>query len=169
MKHVAKALVLAIAMAMAAGGCDADRAAGPASDAVQAATGVRPADAGVVAAPTPIPAPVSPGGRVQDPNATIPEAFQGTWAADAIACREPARESRLILQADRVAFHEGAGPVKSAVVDGNDITVLAELSSEGQTDEVTYAFQLSDDGNTLTDISTGPGMVRQRCANAAAR
>ncbi|WP_159015639.1 hypothetical protein [Cognatiluteimonas profundi] len=170
MKHVAKALALALAtaIAMAAGGCDADRAPGPASDAVQAEAGAPPADAGVVSPPTPTPAP-APGAGVPDPNATIPDAFQGTWAADALACRVPAHESRLVLQANRVAFHEGAGPVKSAVVDGNDITVLAELTSEGQTDEATYAFHLSDDGNTLTDISTGPGMVRQRCADVAAR
>jgi hypothetical protein len=115
--------------------------------------------------PSPDTAP-PPRASAPDPNATIPDAFRGTWASDAIACRRPAHESRLVLQADRVAFYEGAGPVKSAVVDGNDITVLAELASEGRTEETTYVFHLSDDGNTLTDISTGPGMVRQRCPPA---
>lgn len=167
MKHamVGLALALATALACVVAGCGVDRTPAPAGDGRQA-DAVTPADTGVIVTPA---APASPRATTPDPNATIPEAFQGSWAADAIACRMPAHESRLTLQANRVAFHEGAGPVKSAVVDGNDITVLAELTSEGQTSETTYAFHLSDDGNTLTDISTGPGMVRQRCADAAAR
>lgn len=166
MRHATMGLALASAVACVAAGCDVDRTPGHAGKGLPADVAT-PADHGAVApAPT---AAVSPRTSIPDPNATIPEAFQGRWAADAIACRNPAHESRLTLQAGRVAFHEGAGPVKSAVVDGNDITVLAELTSEGQTDETTYAFHLSDGGNTLTDISTGPGMVRQRCAEAAAR
>lgn len=168
MKHATMALALALtaAMAVVAAGCDVDRTPAHAGDGLRDDV---PAPADTVATAPQPPAATSPRADIPDPNATIPEAFQGTWAADAVACRLPAHESRLTLQANRVAFHEGAGPVKSAVVDGNDITVLAELTSEGQTDETTYAFHLSDDGNTLTDVSTGPGMVRQRCADAAAR
>ena len=97
------------------------------------------------------------------PDDTIPASFQGRWAADADACRKPADESQLELQADRAAFFEGSGPIKSVVVDGDVVTLVAELTAEGETDETTYAFRLSDNGNTLTDISTGPGMVRHRC------
>jgi hypothetical protein len=164
MKHATMALSFALASALGVvAGCDGDRRHGPASDQPHGAA----APAGqraVAASPT---TPSAPSAVGPDPNATIPAIFRGTWAADAIACGEPAHESRLTLQANRVAFYEGAGPVKSAIVDGNDLTVLAELASEGQTDETTYAFHLSDDGNTLTDISTGPGMVRQRCPAAA--
>lgn len=98
-----------------------------------------------------------------DPDETIPAPFRGRWAADDTACKKPADESQLELQADRAAFFEGSGPVKSVVVDGDVITLVAELSAEGETDETTYAFRLSDNGTTLTDISTGPGMVRHRC------
>jgi len=98
-----------------------------------------------------------------DPADTIPAAFQGRWAADADACRKSADESQLELQADRAAFFEGSGPIKSVVVDGDVVTLVAELTAEGEADETTYAFRLSDNGTTLTDISTGPGMVRHRC------
>ena len=98
-----------------------------------------------------------------DPDDTIPAAFQGRWAADVTACRKPADESQLELQSNRAAFFEGSGPIKSVVVDGDVVTLVAELSSEGETDETTYAFRLSDTGSTLTDISTGPGMVRHHC------
>ena len=166
MRHGTMALALASAIAVAATGCKVERRPAQAGDALP---GDVAAPANAPDAATPTPAVPSPRASTPDPNATIPRAFQGTWAADAIACRMPAHESRLTLQPDRVAFYAGAGPVKSVVADGNDITVLAELTSEGQTDETTYVFQLSDDGNTLTDISTGPGMVRQRCADAAPR
>ena len=102
-------------------------------------------------------------GPATESDNAIPARFQGRWAADANACRKSADESQLELQADQAAFFEGSGPIKSVVVDGDVVTLVAELTAEGETDETTYAFRLSDNGNTLTDISTGPGMVRHRC------
>lgn len=138
------------------GGCNADRPpASAAGDATQAATS---APSGVSQSPLPAtPAPPP------DSNDTVPTAFRGRWAANATACRKPADESQLELQANRAAFFEGSGPIKSVVVDGDVVTLVAELSAEGEVNETTYAFRLSDNGQTLTDISTGPGMVRHRC------
>lgn len=149
-------LALTTLLALGAG-CNADRT--PA-----AATG----DAPQAASTTPAGAsPSSPAadeaGPAADPNDTVPAAFRGRWAADATACGKPADESQLDLQANRAAFFEGSGPIKSVVVDGDVVTLVAELSAEGEIDETTYAFRLSDNGRTLTDISTGPGMVRHRC------
>jgi len=137
------------------GGCNADRTPVSASvDAPRAASTATsvPASAGSVGQPA-----------ETDANDTIPVRFRGRWATDAAACRKPADESQLELQANRAAFFEGSGPIKSVVVDGDVVTLVAELSAEGETNETTYAFQLSDNDTTLTDISTGPGMVRHRC------
>ena len=46
--------------------------------------------------------------------------------------------------------------------------MVAQLTGEGETREATYRFRLSGDGNTLTDIGTGMGMVRRRCDQAPA-
>lgn len=140
------------------GGCNAERPPTTAtSDVPQAATTMTADASPELASATNQALPAD------DANDTIPAAFQGRWAADASACRKPADESQLELQADRVAFFEGSGPIKSVVVDGEVITLIAELSAEGEIDETTYALRLSDNGRTLTDISTGPGMVRHRC------
>jgi hypothetical protein len=147
---------LALTTLLALGsGCNADHppSATPADAPRAASTMTRAAE--VTAA--------NPARLATDPNSTIPAPFQGRWAADASACEKPADESQLELQAHRAAFFEGSGPIKSVVVDGDVITLVAELSAEGEVDETTYAFRLSDNGRTLTDISTGPGMVRHRC------
>jgi hypothetical protein len=139
------------------GGCNADRTpASPTADAPRAAstTSLGMPQAVSVA---------SEAGSAADSSDTVPAPFLGRWATDATACRKPADESQLELQAHRAAFFEGSGPVKSVVVAGDVITLVAELSAEGETDETTYAFRLSDNGTTLTDISTGSGMVRHRC------
>lgn len=162
MKYAATA-AFATAIALCVAGCSGDRTPALGSHAASApeATAAAP-QAGATPAALPSDAGAQ-GATPPDPNASIPPAFRGAWAADAKACARPADASRLTLADKRVAFYEGSGPVKSVVVDGNDITVLTLLSGEGESSEVTYAFHLSDDGNTLTDVSTGPGMVRQRC------
>ena len=155
MKLVRIALSTLLALGCA---CNADRPpASAASDATKAASTTSSGDAH----PTSVANQVEP--PPTEPDDTIPAPFQGRWAADATACRKPADETQLELKADRAAFFEGSGPIKSVVVDGDVITLVAELSAEGETDETTYAFRLSDNGSTLTDISTGPGMVRHRC------
>lgn len=138
-------------------GCNAERPPASATGNAPPAASTRPSGASQAPSTANQPAPAT------DSNDTIPAPFQGRWAADATACRKPADESQLELQANRAAFFEGSGPIKSVVVDGDVVTLVAELSAEGQTDETTYAFRLSDNGRTLTDISTGPGMVRHRC------
>lgn len=138
-------------------GCNAERPPASATGATPPATSMAATGTAQVAAAASQTAPAP------DSNDTVPAPFQGRWASDATACRKPADESQLELQANRVAFFEGSGPIKSVVVDGDVITLVAELSAEGEIDETTYAFRLSDDGRTLTDISTGPGMVRHRC------
>jgi hypothetical protein len=114
----------------------------------------------------PIPASQVPAPAVDDtPMAegnTVPVAFRGEWAADAAACTSPGHESQLRIDTDRIAFHESSGAIQSIASDGASLTIVAQLTGEGETREATYRFRLSDDGNTLTDTS-GPGMVRQRC------
>lgn len=138
-------------------GCNADRPPASATGDAPQPTATLPAGASQVASAA------DQAGPAADPNDTVPAPFRGRWATDAAACGKPADESQLELQANRAAFFEGSGPIKSVVVDGDVITLVAELSAEGEVDETTYAFRLSDNGRTLTDISTGPGMVRHRC------
>ncbi len=157
MKDRLEYLLLAFAIT-AASGCNADRA--PANDAAapppQASEPAAP-PADTTPPPTDTPSPPSDG----DDTATVPSRFRGNWATDAAACAVAGHESRLAIGADTIQFHESSGAITSVASGGNDLTVTAQLSGEGETREATYRFRLSDDGNTLTDI--GGGMARHRC------
>ncbi len=97
-----------------------------------------------------------------DASNVVPQRFQGEYAADTPACTTPAHESRLTIGAWRIKFHESSGAIVSLEGgDDGDITITAELTGEGETRQATYHFNLSDDGQTLTD--TDSGMTRRRC------
>jgi len=92
---------------------------------------------------------------------TVPAQFQGEYATDTRACNSPAHESRLTIGAWRIKFHESSGAIVAVESGRNALTITAELTGEGQTREATYRFNLSDDGQILTDRDSG--MQRQRC------
>lgn len=154
--------ILALALATAlVGGC---AASDPATDDT-AATGTStpepasppvddpPASSEPTSEPTPGPAPVT--------TTTVPERFQGRYAADAAACATPGHVTELTIAASQITFHESSGPITSVTSGGNGIAITAQLSGEGETRQATYGYRLSDDGDTLTDIHAG--MARQRC------
>jgi hypothetical protein len=97
---------------------------------------------------------------------TIPAQFQGKWDSDLQSCNSRASEGRLDISADRVQFYESGGPVQKVVTYGNsDIELSIELSGEGQTWISDNYFRLSDNQNSLTDLTRGePGFVRYRCS-----
>jgi hypothetical protein len=150
-------LIAALAIAMAAAGCSAERTpAGASADAPPPA-----ADTGVRAANE---APAPPVNDVPAADATtVPARFVGEWAIDAAACTSPGHESQLGITTDRIAFHESSGTIQSVAGDDSNLTLVARLTGEGETREATYRFRLSADGRTLTDIGSGTGMARQRC------
>jgi hypothetical protein len=137
-------------------GCDAESPAGNIAPAVAIETPAPaqpPASAGA-------PLPVSS----HPPSATlgtVPVKFQGRYAADASACKEGSHESRLTIEASRIAFHESSGAITTVSSGPTEISITARLIGEGETRAANYSFRLSDDGRTLTDISNGG--IRQRC------
>lgn len=143
------AIVIATLLAAGCSAPDNDAAAPPAAEA---------------SAESPSTQPGSPPASVEDDDSNIvPSRFQGDYAADTPACTTPAHESRLTIGAWRIKFHESSGAivaVEGAGRDG-DISITAELTGEGETRQATYHFNLSDDGQTLTD--TDSGMTRRRC------
>lgn len=152
-------LIPALAIAISAAGCSAERTPADATanaSPTTAGTSAPPATGNGTPAPPVDDVPVADG-------TTVPARFLGEWAIDAAACTSPGHESQLSIGADRIAFHESSGTIQSVASDDADLTVVAQLTGEGETREATYRFRLSGDGNTLTDISSGMGMARQRC------
>lgn len=93
----------------------------------------------------------------------IPRRFQGEWQGDPGACGTAA-EARLLIGPDSLRFHESVGSLQALNAEGGRLDVALQLRGEGRTWEATYRFRLSEDGRRLTDLSSGNGMVRLRCA-----
>ena len=111
------------------------------------------------------------GSSAAEARDTVPSQFQGTWAASAAQCSAPFTESKLVISEKRIAFYESHGPVLAAASDGElELAVILELSGEGQTWLETKQFRLSEDRQTLTDV-TGRRqlMIRVRCNEAGQR
>jgi hypothetical protein len=74
-------------------------------------------------------------------------------------------ESKLVISDQRIAFYESHGPILSVASDGMlELALILELSGEGETWLETRQFRLSEDRQTLTDV-TGRRqlMTRVRC------
>ena len=126
--------------------------------------------AATAAAPAESPAvpPSGAGGGAPAPSGfdgtTIPPRCHGVYAAEG-RCDATGDESRLVVQADTVRFHESSGSVVRARGEGDALTVALTLTGEGQTREAEYAFRREDDGRRLVDTTNG--MTRIRCDEKA--
>ena len=96
---------------------------------------------------------------------TAPPAFQGEWNADLAACGGGGHESRLTIGPDTIGFYESQGQISATRLAGDGrLAIEAMMSGEGETWVDSRVFQLSEDGQTLTDVTEGStGMVRRRC------
>ena len=101
-------------------------------------------------------------GQVQ----AIPKQFRGDWAGSRAQCGR-ASESSLSVDANRVSFYESQGPVEAVKrINDREVEVDLELSGEGEVQRVTLRFRLSDNGRTLTVLTTQPPhsqFARVRC------
>jgi hypothetical protein len=97
--------------------------------------------------------------------ASVPGPFQGEWMADLKGCGSKSDDSRLEIGADRIRFYESSGPIRAVVVQGDrELALIVELSGEGERWLSFSHFRLSEDGKSLTDVSSEPAFVRHRCA-----
>jgi hypothetical protein len=97
------------------------------------------------------------------PLSTIPVHFHGNWAGSYQACqKQRGDDTRLKITANTLEFYESKGTVQEVVTHSKQkITVVAQMSGEGQTWKTTTPLQLSPDGKRITDSSTS--FVRVRC------
>lgn len=94
---------------------------------------------------------------------SMPAAFLGRWNTDRAQCGPESQgsEGSLTVEPRHLQFYEGGGPVLAVVREGGVVTVTLTLNSEGSTEQATFRFAVSADGQTLTDLSTDT--VRHRC------
>lgn len=118
------------------------------------------------ATPTPPPT-ITPTPKPPAVAAWTPEALQGTWAASEADCA-PGRETRLVISADRMTFHEAGGPILARTSTApDDVTFQVRLTGEGETRIVAHRFRLADAGQALValDAAGSEVLVRRRCSD----
>ena len=111
-----------------------------------------------------LPAPLCAGNPVQ----AVPEQFLGSWGTSLADCGGKADEASLHIEAGRISYHGGSGPLRAVVVRGKkELAWVAELTGEGQTWLDASAFVLSADGNQLAQRSgmDGEPFIRVRCSS----
>lgn len=91
----------------------------------------------------------------------IPSRFLGRYADDNAACALPGDESHLQLHPRKIAFHENSGEVVEVRVNGDEVTITANLSDERGTWASTSNFRIEDEGGVIRD--TDYDMRRVRC------
>jgi hypothetical protein len=103
-----------------------------------------------------------------DSDVTVPARFVGDWAGGPASCGSEADDLVLRLTSHHISYWESAGPIRPAVVRGDEIALVAELSGEGETWLSTIKFELSPDGRMLIDRVSVPGkeVVRYRCSGS---
>lgn len=109
--------------------------------------------------------PAAPAAPAEPAEAALPASFQGRWAADAAACAAEGHESRLVIDAKALRFHESVGEIRNIVLDGpSDATITADYQGEGESWSRTQRLTLSADGQTLTlNDPDGGAFARVRC------
>ena len=97
--------------------------------------------------------------------AAIPEAFRGTYDESEQDCGRPT-DTRLIVEAGQIRYHESIGTVRSVKVIAPDrIELFADYEGEGETWQNVRTFAL--DGRRLTISGEGTETVTIRCPDSA--
>ena len=97
-------------------------------------------------------------------QARVPNQFHGKWAGTESECGQTS-ESSLAIAEDRIDFYESRGRVLSVKSSGElEIEVELESRGERQVWRWTRRFKLSEDGQTLTDVTMDKyHFARTRC------
>ncbi|WP_337185159.1 hypothetical protein [Phenylobacterium sp.] len=117
------------------------------------------------ATPTPPVEVAAPAAPAPPARPEAPEAFRGVWAARPTDCA-PGRETRLVVAADRLTFHESSGPILAVAVSApGEAIFTVELTGEGETRTAQHRFALGDGGQALTALDPAGAeiLVRRRC------
>lgn len=95
-------------------------------------------------------------------SGSIPKEWQGVWAANRTDCETG--ESRLGIEADKLTFYESTGQVTGATGQGDQVTIEAEMTGEGEVWKDSFRFVKSVDGQYIDMLlDDGAAFRRHRC------
>lgn len=102
---------------------------------------------------------------------SVPDVYQGEWRLKAEDCGKPDAEGRFVLTSDRVDYDGASGTVMASSIHGDQLDIIFQLTKDGTTWRRVYAFRLSPDLTTLTEVAgtDSPGLERVHCPAAGAQ
>lgn len=93
---------------------------------------------------------------------SVPAEWRGLWAAGKSDCETG--ESRLVIEGDRLTFWESSGRVSRVTGQGDQITIEAEMTGEGEVWKDSFRFVKSADGQYIDMLlDDGASFRRFRC------
>lgn len=93
----------------------------------------------------------------------IPARFHGTWDSSAAACAGPPGEMRLVVEPDRLRFHESVARVLAVEPAGEEINVDLGFEGEGETWQEVRMLRLDAQGR-LDVATSNDSATRVRCS-----
>lgn len=149
--------ISAAALALAA--CDGTS---PTEERSNGANAVAPApDKGTAAAAGAQTSP--PAGADREAVVAIPARFHGTWDSSAAACAGRPGEMRLVVEPDRLRFHESVARVLAVETAGDDVNVDLAFEGEGETWQEVRMLRLDAQGR-LDVATSNDSATRVRCS-----
>lgn len=106
--------------------------------------------------------PAAPASRVE---AAVPARFQGEWNTVVRECGSALNDSRLVIGANSIRYHESSGPLRAIVTAGaHELALISELSGEGERWLGLARFRLDATQKKLIDVTDAAHpLVRHRC------
>ena len=96
----------------------------------------------------------------------IPDAFLGVWDYVEGSCN-PASDLRVEIAPMQVTFYESVGEVEAVEGGADEVTVVMQMSGEGETWRNEQVFRLADGGSILETDDPAPGgegkLRRSKC------
>jgi hypothetical protein len=98
----------------------------------------------------------------QEPAATPPPAYVGTWAYDAAQCKTPQEEqgAPLVIAADRYDQHEAHCEFTSVTGAAPEWKIAADCTVEGSAQPLEFSLKASGDTLTMADDTGARDLVR---------
>ena len=95
----------------------------------------------------------------------VPDQFLGNWCTEPLPHEEDTGESDIQIGMSEIAYYQSVGEILAAAATGDELALIVQLTTAGETRLTTHEFELSSRGDKLTSMRPdGQLVVRGRCA-----
>ena len=94
----------------------------------------------------------------------VPGRFLGNWCTEPMPHEESTGESDIRIGNSQIAYYQSSGKILAAAAVGDELALIVQVATSGDTRLVTHEFELSGNGEKLTSLRhDGQLLIRGRC------